>query len=162
MPARSGPLGFAIEAQGDDVAARHLQALAKRGGDPRPAFARIIEDLRRGEVEWFDTHGDGTWPPLAESTRALRAKQGRPATPLVLSGDLRRSLTVKRGSRSIRTQTRRQMRFGTKVYYGAFHARGDGVPKRSPLIPADLRTRRRMVDDIRDYLLGRGTREPLA
>lgn len=150
-------LKLGIEERGADTAARHLQGLAKQGDDVRPAFRQMTEELVRAEVAWFESAGAGTWPALAESTRAKKEALGQPADPLVATQKLRRSLTVKRGTGAIRSVSKTRMRFGTKVYYAVFHAGGHGVPQREPLIPTDLRTRRRMVKDIRDHVL-KGTK----
>lgn len=146
-------LGFGIEEHGADVAARHLQGLAKQGEDPRPAFQQIIDELRAGEAGWFATHGEGGWPRLAESTLERKERQGLPRDPLVASRDLLRSLTVKRGRGAIRSATKTRMRFGSKLYYALFHDRGTGVPQRRPVLPVDVRTRKRMVKDVRDHMM---------
>jgi hypothetical protein len=154
-------LGIGIEAHGDDVASRHLTGLAKRGRDPRPAFTKIIEDLRAGEAKWFASSGEGSWPKLAEATLADKARNGYPAQTLVRSGALLASLTAARGKQGRRTATTKQMRFGSRVFYARFHQTGSGVPRRPPLVPTDQRTRRKMVGDVRSHLLGRGTREAI-
>jgi phage gpG-like protein len=155
------PLDLGIQAQGDDVASRHLTELAKRGEDPRPAFRQIVEEMRSAEGEWFGSDGAGTWPKLADSTLEAKRRAGFPTDVLVATGALRRSLTVKRGKGAQRSITKRQMRFGTKVYYGKFHDQGSGVAKRPILVPMDAKARRRMVADVRDHMLGK-TRGPSA
>lgn len=152
------PLGFVMEEKGGEVAERHLTGLAKRGEDPRPAFRQITDELRLGEAEWFDSAGAGTWPRLSDRTLESKQRQGLPREPLVATGALRRSLTVKRGQGGIRSVTKRQMRFGSRIYYAKFHERGTGVPARPILVPLTPKTRRRMVDDIREHLLGRRKR----
>ena len=147
-------LGLDVRAHGDDVASRHLTALAKAGEDPRPAFRQIQEEIRTAEATWFGTRGEGSWPNLQQATLDAKLRRGQPPDPLVATGALRRSLTVKRGSGAIRSATKRQMKFGSKVYYGRFHERGGRVPVRRPLLPVDTRTRRRMVKDVREWLMG--------
>jgi phage gpG-like protein len=152
MP-KASPLGFSIEAKGDDAAARTLRALGQRGEDPRPVFQQISDELRAAEVHWFESRGDGSWAPLAQDTLDKKARSGQPPEPLVATGALRASLTASRGQQGRRTVTQKQMRFGTRVKYAVFHKEGRGVPERSPLVPVDARTRRRMVKDVRDYLM---------
>lgn len=149
-------LELGVAAQGDDVASRHLTILAKRGEDPRPAFRTIQDDMRAAETQWIGSGGAGTWPKLAESTRATKARKRYPATAMVATKALQKSLTVKRGKGAIRSATKRQMKFGTKVYYAQFHEGGHGVPTRRVLIPVDAKARRRMVRDVRDYMMGKG------
>lgn len=75
---------------------------------------------------------------------------------MVATGALLKSLTVERGRGARRSATKRQMKFGTSVYYGKFHEKGESVPQRRILVPLDTRTRRRMVTDVRDHMLGKG------
>jgi phage gpG-like protein len=57
-----------------------------------PLWARVAPLMAEIEERWFDTGGDGSWPPLAESTLAQKARRGFPADPLVATGDLKDSL----------------------------------------------------------------------
>lgn len=160
MPPRApfGGLGFGIESKGDEAAAKLLRGLGKSAADPRPAFQQIADELRLGEAAWFASDGRGEWPHLAEATVAYKQREGMPSQPLVRTGALLRSLTAQRGASSRRTVTAKQMRFGTRVPYAVFHQEGRGVPLRRVLVPVDLRTRRRMVADVRDYLM-KGTKK---
>lgn len=151
------PLGLSVAAKGDDVASRHLTELGKRGDDPRPAFRAIVEDVRSAEADWFTSEGAGSWPPLAARTLKAKQRAGYPSSALVATGALRRSLTIKRGKGAVRSATKRQMKFGTKVHYARFHDTGEGAPKRRVMIPLDAKVRRRMVKDVRDYMMGRTT-----
>jgi phage gpG-like protein len=152
----AAPLGLDIHAQGDAQAAKLVLLLGKRGEDPRPAFRQILDELRVAESQWYGSNGAGTWRPLADSTRDAKGRLGQPSTPLVATGELRRSLEVKRGRGATRSATKTRMRFGTKVWYGKFHKLGSGhLPVRDPLIMVDAKARRRMVRDVRDYMLGR-------
>lgn len=153
MAPKSGPVE--VHAVGDEAAAKTIASLGKRGADPRPAFRQITEELRGVEVPWFASHGRGSWAPLADRTREAKERENEPPDPLVKTGALLRSLTVKRGSQGVRTASKTRMRFGTKVYYARFHRDGTGVPVRNPLIPVDVKTRRRMVNDVRLYMLGK-------
>lgn len=145
-----------ISVRGADTASRHLTALAKRGEDARPAFRSIQRQLRKAEAEWFRRGGRGTWPELDEDTRRIKRREGLAPEPLVATGALLRSLTVERGRGARRSAGKTKMTFGTSVYYGRFHERGEAVPKRRILVPLDTRTRRRMVSDVRDHMLGKG------
>jgi phage gpG-like protein len=163
-PARAeSPLGFDIEAHGDETAARVLKGLGKRGADPRPVFQTISEELQFAEGAWFASHGRGAWPPLADRTLSYKASQGQPAAPLIATGALIRSLTVKRGSASRRTITPKQLRFGTRVPYAVFHQKArtghSRLPARPPLVPVDTQTRRKMVKDVQGFLLHGDERE---
>jgi phage gpG-like protein len=150
------PLQLDIRSKGDEQAQRLLVGLGKRGADPRPAFRQILDELRVAEDHWFTSHGAGTWPSLADITLQEKQKLGAPSIPLVRSGALAASLHVKRGRGATRSATKTRMKFGSKVWYGKFHKLGSKpVPKRDPLIILDANARRRMVKDVRDYMLGR-------
>src|ERR1700729_2375132 len=65
-------------------------------------------DLIYGETAHrFDTEGDGTWPPLAESTVTKKESQGygEPAKPLYAEGNLYESATSPNGPYSARLHT---------------------------------------------------------
>jgi len=149
-------LQLVIEEKGAEQASQLLVGLARRGEDPRPAFKTILDELRMAEDVWFRSHGKGDWPALAPETLARKRELGQPSDILVATGALGRSLTVRRGAKSVRSATKTRMRFGSQVWYGKFHKLGSGnSPVRDPLLPLDLRTRRRMVKDVQDYMMGR-------
>jgi phage gpG-like protein len=77
------------------------------------------------ETEWFASEGEGSWPPLADST--LRQKTG--SEMLVETGTLKRSLTD--AGQAART-TARTMEWATDVAYAGFHQTGGYVPGRPP------------------------------
>jgi hypothetical protein len=149
-------LGLDIQAQGVDVASKTLTQMAKRGEDPRPAFRTISDELRAAEVAWYASDGDHSWPSLLPETIEAKLRRGEPTAPMIATRALVYSLTMKRWPGAIRSSTRRQMKFGTKVYYARFHERGNFPnPVRKVLLPVDARTRRRMVNEVRDYMMGR-------
>lgn len=62
-------------------------------------------DMFYAEVRtWYDSNGDGTWAPLADSTVASKTSQGAgdPARPLYLEGNLYESATSPSGPWSYR------------------------------------------------------------
>jgi len=156
MPGLAAALGIDVQAQGQDAASKRFLDMAKRGEDPRPVFRTISEELRAAEIKWWSSEGEGSWPSLLPETIEAKIKRGQPTTPMVITHALVKSLTAKRGSKGVRSATRRQMKFGTRVFYARFHEHGDFPnPKRKVLLPVDVRTRRRMVGEVRDYMLGR-------
>ena len=152
MPARA-QLGVEVEVKGDEQAARLLAGMAKHGADPRPALRQISDELRAAEDPWFRTHGDGTWADLAEATKLAKQAQGYPDNPLVRTGALGGTLTVRSGARSIRKVTKAEMHFGTSLFYAKFHAIGSSVQMRNPVVPVNAESRRRMVYDIKRYVM---------
>ncbi len=157
MASAAEALGLDIKAEGDKRAALLLQRMAKRGGDPRPAFQQISDELGAAEAVWFTSGGQGEWPHLADKTLEAKQRLGYPADPLIRTGKLLRSLVVRRGRGAVRGKARTKMRYGTRIPYAIYHYRArtgySHVPHRSPLVPLDLKTRRRMVKDVESYLL---------
>ena len=161
MTSLAQALGLDVQAQGVDVASKTLTQMAKRGSDPRPAFRSISDELRAAEAQWYASEGDHTWPALLPETIDAKMRRGEPSTPMIATRALVHSLTAKRWPGAVRSSTRRQMRFGTKVYYARFHQGGAFPnPVRKVLLPVDTRTRRRMVSEVRDYLMGRKKGKP--
>lgn len=150
-------LQLLVESKGDEAATQLLRGLGKSAADPRPAFKQIADELAIAEGEWFASRGEGSWPDLAETTIAYKAQHGLPPDPLVATGALKRSLIVRSGSGGRRTITQKQLRYGTRVPYARFHARArtgySRMPRRYPMISLGISERRRMVKDVRDYLM---------
>jgi len=143
-----------IKQKGVEQTEKLLAGLAKRGADPRPAFRSIMDEMRLAEDPWFRSHGQGAWPDLADVTRQTKERLGFPADPLVRTGLMGASLTLRSGRGTIRTVNKEGFRFGTRVFYANFHRYGSGnTPERNPLIPIDEHTRTRMVYDVKHYLL---------
>jgi len=151
------PMSLDIQAEGDKRSALLLKRMSKRGADPKPAFEQISDELGVAEAAWFHSHGEGAWPKLEEKTLDTKQRLGYPSDPLIRTGALLRSLVVKRGRGSIRNKTVTRMRYGTRVPYAIYHYRArtgySHVPNRNPLVPLDLKTRRRMVKDVQKFLL---------
>lgn len=68
-------------------------------GDMTDLWTEYGEIMSRFELRWFDTDGDGLWPPLAYSTLKAKRSQTKPAPlpdpdkTLYRWGDLQESLT---------------------------------------------------------------------
>jgi phage gpG-like protein len=114
---------FEIQVVGDEVTERHLNDIADRAADPRPGLRRVADMFRDHERDVFATAGEGTWRPLQPET----IRQKGSARPLVATGALMRSLTV-RGGGNLQRVTRTQLRFGTKVWYAKFQKKHGRPP----------------------------------
>lgn len=105
----------------EDRAVGLLDRLTRRLDDGRPQLLRLVDQLLDAERLRF-----------AGGIRWKRAQRdvGIPG-PMIKSGRLLRSLTV-RGNPDQRLVVRQQyLTFGTRVYYARFHQRGQGgMPKR--------------------------------
>jgi phage gpG-like protein len=144
-----------LEVFGDERTRAHLRAIIERGLHWQPAFAEL-ERLYEGlELEWFGSHGRGSWPPLAASTAAAKRSHGLSASTLVGSGRLRASLT-RTTSDSMRRMSNDRFAFGTTLPYARFHRYGTKkMPARSPLHPVDRRMITETAAVLRAYLVGK-------
>lgn len=61
---------------------------------------------------WFDTHGEGRWPPNAPSTLASKRRKGQGADPLVATGDFKDSATSAHGPHSFEMRVSDGVAFG--------------------------------------------------
>ena len=125
----SGP-NITVTERGAAKAAVDLAQLARRAADVRPAAEKAHDVFRRSEERTFQTRGDGSWPPLKASTRAIKARHGQNPAILRATDTLYRSLTERSAEGQIDQARPDELRFGTSVPYARFHETGQGVPKR--------------------------------
>lgn len=138
---------------GDEQANALLTRLAGRLDDGRPQLLGLVDTLLAAERERFAT---ANWKRLGPRSLQRHHGEGAGSRPLVLTGRLMRSLTV-RGARDQIIEIRpSSLRFGTSLYYARFHQRGQGVPTRKPVgVTPPVRQslvsalRRLLVEDIR-------------
>ena len=121
--------GVLITVSGEDVAALHLEEMAARTLDLRPAFSQVRRDLIAGNRRQFESRGSyfgSGWAPLADSTVARTGGE----EPLVDSGALRASLIGGRGRKT--SVDRSGVSVGTSVWYAHFaHSGTQREPARS-------------------------------
>lgn len=146
------PLRVDVDVRGDRPAAALLHRLSARlDDDGRPQLLSLLDELTEAQEERF--RGQGVrWRKLAPSTLRLDRQQGRDPRPLVLTGELRESLTRIGHPRMLVQVRRGELRFGTTVYYARFHQKGEGVPKRA-VVGLTRAWRTRILDAFRDSLL---------
>lgn len=82
-------------------------------------YARIMVQT---EETWFQSEGDGLWPPLADSTQAYKESHGYPPETMIRRGLLAESLVdpaqameIGQGRSTLGTFTRSSMTWGTSV-----------------------------------------------
>jgi phage gpG-like protein len=121
---------FTVEQKGAYEAAAHLHRLGARGADIRPTQERVRGVYLQSTERRFRSRGDGTWPPLQDSSRERKARAGVDPRPLRWTQALFESLTLQSGPDQINQADPTEMRFGTDVPYARFHDRGAGVPRR--------------------------------
>ena len=131
--------------------------LAERMRHNRPAFERLVGTMLQIEQQRFEGRGV-RWRRLAPSTVATDRRQGRDPRTLVLTGALRRSLTVKGAPGQVVRLGDDYLTFGTRIYYAQFHKRGAGIrgggklPRRNP-VGATKAQRSLLVDGLREFLV---------
>lgn len=118
-----------VQTRGATSAAAHLREIGARASDVRPLarpIGKIVGDSNRRR---FQTHGDGKWKPLAETTKERKGSD----RILVDTGKLEKSMA----SPKVVKATRDEIAFGTDVEYAGF---ADAGTSRQPARPlSDLR-----------------------
>lgn len=121
-------LNFSVALDGDVQLNRTLVGISDRATDWRPAWHAIADDLMDAEKRQFQSEGQfgsGGWQPLRPATKARRIALGYAAGPiLTMTGDLKRSLTVKGDSGQVLVIAPHQFAFGTTVDYAGYHQHG--------------------------------------
>lgn len=134
-----------VEVAGEDVAALHLDEMARRSLDLRPAFNEIRRELLAGNRRQFESRGayfGSSWAPLAESTAARKGS----TEPLVASGALRDSLIGGRGRKT--SVDRSGVSVGTSVWYAHFaHTGTSSEPTRElvGIAPGEVESAKRTI-----------------
>lgn len=119
-----------VVVRGDRQASDLTRRLARRLSDGSPQLLGLVDQLLEAEQERFAGRG-ARWRKLSPLTVRKDRQQGRDPRPLVLTGELMRSLTVRGHPRQIVEVRPTQLRFGSSVYYARFHQRGEGTPRRT-------------------------------
>ena len=137
-------LGVFVE--GASEARYDLGVVIKDSDNLVPAFQSISRMFWRAEKEQFDSYGlrgGAEWLPLSYRYAKWKHKHypGRPL--MVLTGELRRSLTGK-SAKSYLYYDRHKMAIGTTVSYAPYHQSGTRKMPRRPLIALTK-------DDAMDY-----------
>lgn len=141
--------------KGTGIAAGRLRDLAHRSEDATEVFGKIARLLMRDEAERFSR---SRWTPLDPDTVRQKAKAKRDPRILRATGRLRAALTVWGFPGQRLDIGPDELVFGLDdqgpAYYGKFHQRGEGVPKRT-IVQATPNTRREVREALLDHLLGR-------
>lgn len=89
--------------------------------DLEPLWELVKPEVSRMEEEQFSSQGHGAWPPLADTTLAIKEAGGWPSDPLIRTGDLKASLTDPGRAADSGPQ---RMIWSTDVEYARFHQTG--------------------------------------
>lgn len=129
-----------------------LIGVGHRGANARPALEQTADVLMRREEQWWDSGGEGTWPPLADETLRQKAALGQPAELMVATGKLRASLTRRGAAGQDLEVTESTLRLSTTLAYAAYASRRRPIaapPSRGEVAEA--------ADEITSYVM-RGPR----
>jgi phage virion morphogenesis protein len=103
------------------TAEKKLQALLSKVTNPEPLYKKIAGELENAIAENFSAGGRPSWLPLSKETLKRRKKRSgpHPIKPLVLSGDLRRSITSRHSNQ--------EAVVGTNLIYAPTHQFGADI-----------------------------------
>jgi phage gpG-like protein len=151
-----------VSVRGDQELAAKLDALGARATNAKPMLENVLDDLLADERDRFSSNGYGRWKPLKPSTvRAKRRSrsaqtQANATRPLEATGRLRDALTQRGAPGQLLRITDTSARFGIaqrgSVYYGRFHQKGIGVPKRV-VLQATPKRRKAIRQRVRDWII---------
>lgn len=135
-----------IEVQGAEELKAAFTDLAHKTGDLTPIWPAIAEIFYERERALFSSEGEGQWVQLSPSYGAWKSKH-HPGLPLlVLTGNLRESMTGKGSPFSVYETTPHSLSVGSSVPYAIFHQLGTSkMPARPPIIIDDATTQK-MLD----------------
>ena len=123
-----------VSTRGLEEAQRTLIQAGDRFKDGRPVFKVIAYDLLQIERRRFQTANNGRWKKLDPATIRQKARRGQPTAALQATGTLMRALTQPHAPGQQVTLKPEELRFGLTpngaAFYGRFHQKGQGVPKR--------------------------------
>lgn len=104
---------------------------------PKPVFDRVVKELEVLADQNFSVGKrplGGPWAKLSPNYAAYK-KVVRPGRPiLTFDGPLSASLGTARGPGAIRETSDKKLRYGTSIFYAAYHNRGtENMPARQVL-----------------------------
>ncbi len=115
-----------LDIHGDRLVTRYFSNVATRALHPRPAYARIGEQMLHAERLLFDSEGAYAgrhWERDEPATLEAKARAGLDPRVLHATRRLRRSLVQRGNPEQIRRSTDRGIEFGTRVPYAKYHER---------------------------------------
>lgn len=119
-----------IEAKGAVKAGFDLHQLGVRARDVRPLSTKVQAQFRASTKGRFESRGRGSWPPLAESTRARKADEGQRPEVLRMTDKLFRSLTVRGAEGSVQEAKPNEIVYGTRLRYAHLAQKTEHQPLR--------------------------------
>lgn len=115
-----------------DFVARQHGAFRRQLEDLTGLWRRFIPLVAAMEAQWFASHGDGAWPPLAESTVKRKQARGLSLEPL-RSDDRQGSLyDTLVDPQLAAVETAHSLIWSTGVPYAHWHQDGGSMAGRPP------------------------------
>lgn len=147
---------FEFEVLGEVQMARAMSRFADVITDWRPAYEDIADDFLVVERQQFDStgsSGDTEWPALSPRYAARKQATYGDLPIMVVTGELRDSLTKESDPNHIREIERMQLRLGSTVAHGVFHQSPEPrtVLPRRPLIALTDKIRVRWTKILQRY-----------
>lgn len=147
--------GLTYEIHGVPAIHHELVGFRNRALNGAPVLAAILADMRRLEIELFETEGRGEWPELSQTTIERKAQQGYPAKILQATEALYDSLAGGLSAAGhVERITENEVVYGTTVPHARFHQ--DGTAKMPARPPVDVREEdvRRWSKLVHAYVFG--------
>jgi phage gpG-like protein len=130
--------GIEYEIAGVPPIHHQLVRIRDRALNAAPVLVAILGDMRRLEIELFETEGRGEWPELAQSTLESKARNGYPSKILQATEALFDSLSGGLSAAGhVERITENEVVYGTTDPKARYHQ--DGTSRMPARPPVDVR-----------------------
>jgi phage gpG-like protein len=127
-----------IKVSGDAQLERAFNLMSSRIEDWRPIWPDIGVIWYIASAAYYSTEGLGAWPQLSDGYKRWKEKHHPGRQILVLTGDLKASVTSKTAAGAVYRAGAKQLSIGTSIWYAKYHQqkgrKGRIIPKRAPVI----------------------------
>lgn len=152
--ASANPQMIYFEVTGEKDVALEMRGIGARAMDAAPVLEVVANMLGEYEAAQFRSEGFGSWPALAPSTLASKARKGYPPRILYATGVLEESLVGDATTYAVRRVTPDELVYGTSLPYAQYHAHGTSkMPQRNPVKVEDP-IMRGITKTIQRYIVG--------
>lgn len=136
--------------------ARQIKDMRERAQDVSPAWEALLTWFSEQNFQQFLTRGTRwrtPWRPLAASTVAEKARLSLPREPLIRTGRLVHSITLR--PLGVEHITGREVSAGTNVPYARFHQTGTrrGLPARPLFSSAQIRREQAATTAVASWII---------
>jgi phage gpG-like protein len=127
-----------------------LQQMIDRSQDMSGAWDDVIEIYIRGETDWFESQGEGSWPPLSHSYEEWKSKHYGGEPMLVRTGRMRSTVIPP----SVINAGTDYIELGTDDPIAALHQEGTGRLPRRKVISLTDDEKAQIMEIFRKHLMG--------